>query len=159
MKYLHVTSHAKKRLRQRFGLQSVEAMRSWTLSRIKQGTFDRTETNGHKIYRWENAEIVLTSDERTLVSVIDHTRTEEIKSQIGTHVGKELRKLKQTTERALRKAEINVSEITLNMLKARNPKIKAALNEKLTKADDEKDALVGELKAIRNAASEFGVEV
>jgi hypothetical protein len=61
--------------------------------------------------------------------------------------------------RALRKAEINVVQLTLNFLKAKNPKIKDTIQARLTRAADEKARIEYEVKAIEIAARKYGVEV
>lgn len=153
---LRISDHAKTRLRQRFSIDSDRAAQSWVQSKLADGSLIRTEPNGKLYYRCGNAELIVANG--VLITVQFSDGEQKFLEKFGSVLSKEVQKLLTVNERALRKAEINVAEINLNMLKARNPKIKAMLGEKLTKAIDEKDKIVTEIKLIRKAASQYGVE-
>jgi len=153
---LRVSDHAKTRLRQRFGIDSERAAQTWVQSKIADGSLIKKEPNGKETYRCGNAEIIIGNGVVITVQFADGEQ--KFLEKFGNVLAKEVTKLLTVNERALRKAEINVAELTLNMLKARNPKIKALIGEKLTKAIDEKDKIVTEIKLIRKAASQYGVE-
>lgn len=157
--FIFVTPHAQERIRQRFGIESVRAMQTWAKAKLIDGKLDRKQPDGRLVYRWGSVELVVSSDGSTLITVMDVQAQSNYIELLGEAVVKKARTLLVTKERAFRKAEINVAEITLNMLKARNPKIKALLSERLTKANDIKENLATEIKLIRKAAEQYGVNV
>lgn len=159
MSKLFITEHAQDRLRQRFGLDSLKAMYSWVSAKKLDGKFVRKQPDGRKVYAWGDVELFFSPNESTLISVVDTGLTKRLVAQFGSSLAKEARKLLIVKEREYRKIEISVAEITLNMLKARNPKIKTKLNDKLTIVNDRKENLLSEIKSIRLAAKEYGVEV
>lgn len=159
MKKLIVMKHAQDRIRQRFGIESVSTMKSWATAKVNDGKLVRVQPDGRKVYQWGKIELIVTGDGKALVTVKDLEDLQTYAERFAGAVEKESRKALLRTERAFRKAEIHVAEITLNMLKARNPKIKASLNEKLTKADDYKEKLKTEIHVIKKAAKEHGVEL
>jgi hypothetical protein len=154
-----IHAHAQQRLRQRIGLQSLRSMISWATAKKMDGQMVRKQPDGKIVYAWGDYELVFTNDEKMLITVVDRGKEKDVAEMLGEKVAKEARKLLAVQERLLRKAEINVAEITLNMLKARNPKIKAKLNEKLTIATDERDNIKTEVIVIRKAAEKYGVTV
>jgi hypothetical protein len=159
MKTIGIHPHAQERIRQRFGITSLKAMKSWARAKLLDGKYVKTQADGRKVYHWGNVELIVTGDEKLLITVMDLTTPKSYSEKFSEAIAKEAHKALVGKGRAFRKAEIVVAEITLNMLKCRNPKIKAKLNENLTKANDEKEAILSEIKAIKRSAREYGVEV
>ena len=150
----YLTSHAKERLRQRYGIVSKDVAISWINDKISQGKFLRNDGN-KKIYRAPGVEIVL--DKLRVVTVKPLYEEAPIMDRLKTVIEKEVSKLIASKELEFRKAEISVAELTLNMLKARNPKIKDDLRRKLTKAIDYKENIQTEIISIKKAAEHYGV--
>jgi hypothetical protein len=155
----YISEHAQERIRQRVGLQSLGDMRRWATERVEDGKFVRKQPDGRDVYANGNFEIVIQPETNAVVTVLDHKQFVSHADRFKQKIEKEAKKSITYYGRLFRKAEINVAEITLNMLKARNPKIKAKLNERLTMANDEKEKLATEITVIRKAAKQYGVEV
>ncbi len=150
----HITAHAKERLRQRYNIVSKDVAVSWINDKISRGKFLRND--GHKkVYRAPGVEIIL--DGIRVVTVRPLYDEKPIMERLKGKLAKEVTKILKTKEREFRKAEIKVAEITLNMLKARNPKIKDDLKRKLTEAIDIKESIKVEIVDVKKAAEHYGV--
>ncbi len=156
---IQIHPHAQKRIRQRFGLNTLQSMVSWARAKKIDGKLNHVQGDGRRVYRWGDVELVFSPNEKTLLTVKDLAINKRYEELLGSTVVKEARKLLVGKERAFRKAEINEAQIRLNMLKTRNPKYKAKLNDMLTKATDEKDKLLDEITVIKNTVKKYGVEV
>jgi hypothetical protein len=154
-----ISSHAFERIRQRFGIDTLAAALTWVSEKIKGGDYIGLQAKGRKVYRNGDAELILGEDGYTIVTVKFAEGESQYVEQIGDVVRKEVSKMLTIKERAFRKAEIEVAEITLNMLKARNPVTKELIGRKLTKAIDDKANINTEIILIRKAAEQYGVEV
>jgi hypothetical protein len=154
-----IPEHAQDRMRQRFGLKTIHEMQTWVMMKINKGKLDRVQPDGRHVYVHEFVEVVWSKEDNRIVTVLDVSTLKQYEALFGGMFLKDVRKVLSVKERVFRKAEINVAEITLNMLKCRNPKIKARLNEKLTIANDDKENLLTEITVIRKAAKHYGVEV
>ncbi|WP_079516569.1 hypothetical protein [Rossellomorea marisflavi] len=159
MTQLFIAPHAQERLKQRFGIHSLSSMRSFAEAKKKDGKLKEISNEGRKIYRWGSIELIFTQDEKTLITVIDTKSEEVVAAVIENVVVKEARKMLTVKSRVYRKEEIRVAEITLNMLKAKNPKIKAKLSETLASAKTELDRLKTDIRAIRTVAKKYGVNL
>lgn len=158
-KGFYLSEHAQERIRQRVGLTSIGDMRKWATERVEDGQFVRKQADGREVYAHGNYEIVVQPETNAVVTVLDRKQLVSHADRFKQTIEKEARKSLDTYGRMFRKAEIKVAEITLNMLKCRNPKIKAKLSEKLTIAKDEMEKLDTEITVIRKAAKGYGVEV
>jgi hypothetical protein len=154
-----LSSHAMERIRQRFGIDTLAAAITWVSEKIKGGDYIGLQAKGRKVYRNGDAELILGEDGYTVVTVKFSEGESQFVEQIGDVVRKEVLKMLAIKERAFRKAEIEVAEITLNMLKARNPVTKESIGRKLTKAIDEKANIHTDIILIRKAAEQYGVGV
>lgn len=151
-----LTDHAKERIRQRIGITGNEAQVAWVNELITKSD-DSYKQGNKKVYCTERFEVVCDGIRVITIKPVDNVRN--YADSIGGVVSKEIRKLLTPQERLLRKAEIKVVELTLNYLKARNPRTKALINERLVEATDEKQRIHDEVFAIKKAAKQFGVEV
>lgn len=156
MKDYYITSHAKDRLRQRFGIESIDVAMKWIHDKLTAATLHRMDHH-KEIYRVANIEIVM--DGTRVVTVKPLYGETPIMQRIKNVVDKEVGRTLLAKEREFRKAEIQVAEITLNMLKARNPRIKESLKRKLTIANDYKANIETEIVGIKKAAEHYGVSV
>jgi hypothetical protein len=154
-----VSSHAMERIRQRFGIDTLAAAITWVSEKIRTGDYIGLQQKGRKVYRNGDAELILGEDGHTIVTVKFSDGESQYVEQLSEVVRKEVDKLLSIKERAFRKAEIEVAEITLNMLKARNPKTKESIGRKLTKAIDDKANIHTEIILIRKAAEQYGVGI
>jgi len=154
-----ISSHAMERIRQRFGIDSLTAAITWVAEKIKHGEYVGLQQKGRKVYRNGDAELILGEDGFTIVTVKFTEGEAQYAERISNVVRKEVEKMLSAKERAFRKAEINVAEITLNMLRAKNPVTKESIGRKLTKAIDEKANINTEIILIRKAAEQYGVSV
>lgn len=151
-----LTAHAKERIRQRIGVDALDAQLAWANEAIASAK--ETITEGHQtIYVTESYRIVC--DGLRVVTVSPYANTESYAERIGSAVKREARKLIEPQQRLLRKAEIAVAELNLNYLKARNPLIKEKINKRLVSASDERQRLNDELYAMKQAAKRYGAEV
>lgn len=158
-KLMFVSPHAQERIRQRFNISALREMQQWATEKVKDANLISTGPDGRKIFRWGSVDLIVSNDENVLITVLDQAIPKSYADKFKDVVTKQVRKELLAKEREFRKAEINVAEITLNMLKARNPKIKTMLNDKLTKANDYKENLLVEIKSIRQAAQQYGVQI
>jgi hypothetical protein len=154
-----IPPHAQDRIRQRFGIESLKAMRTWVLTKVNEGRLLRTQTDGREVFVNGSIEFVIDPSNNAVITVIERDILASYAEEFGGVVIRKARRVLKAKERLFRKAEINVAEITLNMLKCRNPKIKAKLNADLTVANDEKSNLETEITVIKKAARSYGVEV
>lgn len=151
-----LSDHAKERIRQRIGLTSAESAVAWVKSEISNA--DKTKTDGNKThYITDSFEIIC--DGVKVVTVKPTDISNEYLTKIGDVVENEVDKLLTKYRRELRKADIAVAETQLNFLRARNPKVKQSISEKMTEAIDYKAAIEDEIKAIEYAGKRYGVEV
>lgn len=151
-----LTSHAKERIRQRVGIDSVDAALAWANENIAKAA--EVYAQGNKThYVTEAFDIVCAG--LKVVTIQPTNNHVDYLAKFNEVLTKEAAKLLKKYRRELRKAEISVAEFTLNYLKAKNPKIKAALQQKLTQATDMKAKLADEIRAIENAAERYGVSV
>lgn len=151
-----LTDHAKDRIRQRIGILSEDAQLAWVETQVKKASHRKQD--GHKThYTAGSFEIVC--DGVKVVTVKPTEQSNEYLTKFNDVIAKETRKLLTQYGRELRKAEISVAETQLNFLRARNPKTKALISERLTKAIDWKCALEDEIKKIRKAAERYGVQI
>jgi len=151
-----LSEHAKERIRQRVGLVAEPSAIAWVSEAIKKAK--STRSNGKTTsYFTDMFEIVL--DGLHVVTVKPTTLTSEYVSKINDLVSKEVSKMLAEYKRELRKAEIEVAEAQLNFLKARNPKVRQSIQQKLTEAIDRKALIEDEIKAIECAGRRYGVEI
>lgn len=152
-----LTTHAKERIRQRVGIEALDAQVAWANETIaKAGEID-AKLEGRVGYKTESFEIICAGLKVITVNPVANSQT--YLTKLSGVLTKEVRKMIVPHERLLRKAEIRVAELTLNYLKARNPKTKRMINERLVEATDEKQRLTDEVYAMRKAAERYGVEV
>jgi hypothetical protein len=149
-----LTNHARERIRQRVGITSDSAAIAWVADQVKNAI--NVKHDGGKMHYLTDAfEIVC--DGARVVTVKPAEFANKYLSEFKSVLIRETTKLLTKYERELRKAEIAVAEAQLNFLKARNPKIKEIIQRKLTDAIDYKAAVEDEIKAIKIAASRYGV--
>lgn len=152
-----LTSHAKERIRIRVGIDALEAQITWVNEAIAKAGEVVTQGNKHTVYKTDAFEFVC--DGLRVITIQPAANEQTFVKQLGSTLAKEVRKLLAPQERMLRKAEIQVAELTLNFLKARNPKTKKLISERLIEATDEKQRISDEVFAIRKAAKQYGVEI
>lgn len=151
-----LTDHAKDRIRQRAGIFAEDAAVAWVAEQVKAAT--STKRDGNKThYITGTFEIVL--DGVTVITVKPCDSANEYLTKFNEVVAKETSKLLSQYTRALRKAEIAVAEAQLNFLKAKNPKTRELISEKMTEAIDRKCGIEDEIKKIEIAAKRYGVSV
>ena len=151
-----LTAHAKDRIRQRVGIVALEAQQAWVNELITKST--TAYPQGEKtVYKTDLFEIVCDGIRVVTVKPVENVVT--YTDKISGTLTKEIRKLLIPQERLLRKAEIKITELTLNFLKARNPKTKKLISERLIEATDEKQQIIDEVFAIKKAAKQYGVEI
>lgn len=151
-----ITSHAKDRIRQRVGIDGDEAQQAWVKAKINRAESKLPQDN-KTVYNVGSFEIICDGLRVVTVKPVDNVT--QYASKLSGVVAKEIRKLLVPQERLLRKAEINVVELTLNFLKARNPKTKEIISGRLAEATDEKQRIADEVFAIKKAAKQYGVEI
>jgi hypothetical protein len=151
----YITSHAKERLRQRFGIESIDVAQQWINEKMSKAVHHRND-GIKKVYQVADIEIIL--DGNRVVTIKPLYGETSIMKQLRGVVEKEISKVLTVKERAFRKAEIEVAEITVNFLRARNPKTKALVQRRLTKAIDIKEQLNTEIVGIKKAAEHYGVD-
>lgn len=151
-----LTDHAKERIRQRVGITSEEAAISWIASQVQVAS-SKKQVGNKTHYMTDIFEIIL--DGVKIITVKQAESSNEYLTKFNEVLAKEAVKLISTYSRTLRKAEIAVAEAQLNFLRAKNPKTKALISERLTEATDWKCTVEDEIKAIKKAAKQYGVEV
>jgi hypothetical protein len=151
-----LTSHAKERIRQRVGVDSVEAALAWVNENIASATTCNVE--GNKTHYLTEAFDIVCDGLRvvTIKPVDNHT---DYLTKFNAVLTKEATKLLTKYRRELRKAEITVAECTLNYLKAKSPKVKQSIQRRLTEATDVRAKISDEIRAVEIAAERYGVEV
>lgn len=151
-----LTDHAKDRIRQRIGILSEEAQLAWVETQVKKASHRKQD--GHKThYTVGSFEIVC--DGVKVVTVKPTEQSNEYLTKFNDVIAKETRKLLTQYGRELRKAEIAVAEAQLNFLKAKNPKTKALISERLTKAIDRKCSIEDKIRQVEKAAERYGVRM
>lgn len=151
-----LTKHAQERIRQRAGIDADSAQLAWAEQSISESTH-KYKQGRQTVYVTKNHEIIC--DGYTVVTIKPVDNDRKYVNKFGIAVANEARKIVLANERLLRKAEIKVAELTLNMLKARNPRTKELISGRLVEATDEKQRLADEIYAIKKAAGQYGVEV
>lgn len=150
-----LSDHATERIRQRVGIESAEVATAWVSEQIKKAT--RKFNDGHKTHFISEA-IEIVTDGLQVITVKPAKNDRSYLDRLGAVVAKEVTKLLTKRERELRKAEIVIAEHTLNRLKARNPKTRALIEERLVKAIDEKQRITDDIYAVKKAARQYGVD-
>lgn len=151
-----LTDHARERIRQRVGIVADSAAIAWVAEQVRRAT--ETKRDGSKThYTTDLFEIIL--DGAKVVTVKPSEHSNGYISKFNEVLTKEATKLLATYRRELHKAEIAVAEAQLNFLKARNPKVKATIQRRLTDAADYKATIEDEIKAVEKAAARYGVTV
>lgn len=151
-----LSKHATERIRQRVGISSIEAATQWANELISKAA--HTKRDGHKLhYITEHFEIVC--DKETVVTVKPTEKENQYFAKVAGIIKRELTKDLQQFKREYRKAEIAVAELTLNLLKARNPNTKQIINERLTQAIDNREKINDEITKINLTAYRYSIEV
>lgn len=152
-----LTKHAGEKVRQRVGIESLEVATAWVNEEIAKAGEYSQESSKRFAYITDAFKIVCAG--LSVITVIPTDNHVDYLAKFGEIVTKEATKLLTKYRREFRKAEIEVAEYTLNFLKAKNPKIKGNLQQKLTQATDDKAKLADEIRAIEIAAERYGVSV
>ena len=151
---LYLSSHAKDRLRQRVGIESIDAGIAWVRTNMERAK--RTFKQGHKThYVTEMFELVL--DGTTVVTIKQSTDNNESAKYLAGVVQKEVAKFMRTKKAEMKKAEMALLEAQLNFLRAKNPNTKRIISERITQLGDAKAKVEDEIKAMELAAERFGV--
>lgn len=149
-----LSDHARERIRQRLGITAETAAISWVKRAVQNSS--STKIDGNKTHYFTDVfEIIL--DGAKVVTVKPKESANPYLTKFKSVIEKEANKLRTKYERELRKAEIEVAQITLNLLRAKNPKTKASIERKLTEAVDYKALIEDELKAISKASERYGI--
>lgn len=153
--WYYLTEHAKERTRQRIGLTSEDSASAWVNSEIERSI--RTEYNGNKThYFTDTFEIVC--DGAKVVTIKPNKNVTSYVTKLGGVLAKETSKLLNYYGKELRKADVTIAEHQLNFLRAKNPKTKTLINERLTDAIDWKSAIEDEIYAVKKAAKQYGID-
>lgn len=151
-----LTDHAKERIRQRVGITSEDAAVTWIDMQVRSASSSRRD--GNKMHYITDIFEIITEGVKVITVKPTETSNEYL-TKFNEVLAKEVTKLITSHSRILRKAEIAVAEAQLNFLRARNPKTKEIIGKKLTEAADWKCAVEDEIKAIKKAAKQYGVEI
>src|SRR5699024_133632 len=141
--------------RQRVGITSKDAAIAWVAETVKKAT--TTKKEGH-ITQYITEMFDIVCDGMKVVTVKPNESQNSYLDKFNDVVTKEATKMLAKYRRELRKAEIAVAEEQLNFLKAKNPKIKSNINERMTEAIDKKVDIEDEIRAVELAARRYGVE-
>lgn len=149
-----LTSHAKERIRQRVGIDSVEAAIAWVNESIASAT--ESYAQGDKSHYVTEAFDIVCAGLKVITLKPTNNHVDYV-TKFGEVLTKEATKLLTKYRRELRKAEIAVAEHSLNFLKAKNPRIKEGINRRLTEATDVRAKLTDEIRAVEIAAERYGI--
>lgn len=151
-----LTSHAKDRLRQRVGIESLDAGIAWVRTNIERAI--RSHRNGHFTYFYtEMFEIIM--DGEKVVTVKPAVANNACADLLRSKVTKEVTKFMRQKKSELKKAEIALLETQLNLLKAKSPKVKRSISERLADLTDGKAKIEDEIKQMELAAESYGVRL
>jgi hypothetical protein len=151
-----LTAHAKERVRQRVGINSVEAAVAWVNEAIATAK-DSFVKSRHYHYLTDNYEII--TDGLTVITISPLTNHVDYATKFGSLIAKEATKLLAQYRKEFRKAEIAVAELTLNYLKAKSPKVRDSIKRKLTQATDLRAKIEDEIRAVKIAAEGYGIDI
>lgn len=149
-----LTAHARVRIRQRVGIDLDSAAISW-VKRAIENAKETFTTDNKTHYITDLHEIIC--DGVKVITVKPCYNANGYVARFKSVIEKETEKLLKKYEKEFRKAEIEVVQITLNLLRAKNPKTKESIERKLTEAVDWKCAIEDELKQIEKASKQYGV--
>lgn len=151
-----LTAHAKDRIRQRIGIESVEVATAWASEQINKASRQFKE-GGNTHFVTDVIEIV--TNGLRVITVKPSENDRSYLDRLGEVVAKEVTKMLAKKERELRRIEITIAEHTLNRLKARNPNTRALIERRLIRAIDSKQRINDEIYAVKKAAGQYGVEI
>ncbi|GGP13482.1 MULTISPECIES: hypothetical protein [Oceanobacillus] len=151
-----LTSHAKERLRQRIGIEDIDAGIAWVRTNIERSK--RKQNRGHQTHYFTDAYVIVMDGDK-VVTVKPSFEANEHSKRLESLIEKEARKFLRLKKAELKKISIAVLETQINFLKAKNPNTIRSITEKLTKLTDEKANLETDIVAMKRAAEGFGVEV
>lgn len=150
-----LTDHAKERIRQRLGISSEDGALSWVRTQIENAN-NVENVKGQAHYLADK--FVIVCDGAKVITVKPAENSNQYMTVLRDAVAKEVRKLQSEYRRELRRSEIKVAETHLNLLRAKNPKTKKLIRDRLVEATDWKASIEDELKAINFAGKRYGVE-
>ncbi|KMK75417.1 hypothetical protein [Alkalihalobacillus pseudalcaliphilus] len=152
-----LTSHAKERIRQRYGIESVQVATNWANDLIAKAQ-RKFKRDGKTHYVVGGREFICDDNERRVITVKPNDANNQYVTKLNGILRKEIIKILTLQSRTLNKAEIEVAQLTLNFHKARNPKTKASIQAKLTHAIDAKNNVEDEVTALKKAVEYYGLE-
>lgn len=155
---LKLSKHAKDRLRQRLNIDSVDAGLRWVKTSIDSAL--KTKTSKHlRYYFTDKHEIVIDGKDEVVVTIKPANHANKFVPVLRGKLTKEITKFMTEKKRELKKAEINVLQTQLNLLKAKNPNTVEIISARLVQRIDEKAKIEDEITAMEKAAESFGVKI
>lgn len=149
-----LSKHAKERIRQRIGIASEQSALAWVQDAVR--TAKGTRVSGHQTHYLTDAfEIIC--DGVKVVTVKQTDSSNEYLTKFSEVISKEAGKLLSKYQQELRKADIEVAQLNLNFLRAKNPNTKAIISERMTEAIDYKAMIEDEIGSIKYASRRYGV--
>ncbi|MFD1453267.1 hypothetical protein [Oceanobacillus sojae] len=155
MTELYITKHAWERLRQRVGIESRDAGIAWVTAKLSEA--EHKEIDGHQT-KYHAGSYTLVMDGNRLVTIQPSKTESDYSGLLKGKLAKEARSFIGKKKAELRKLEIALLETQINLLKAKNPKIKRSIADKLSGITDEKYRIEDAILGMRIAAQSMGVE-
>ena len=155
-----LTRHAWERVQQRYNITDKTAADQFISQKINRGK--KTKTEGDKTYYVEgNTEIIVGSANKviTIYESIHEIHRSEFLSKVSKSIEKEAKKFIAKYSGEIRKIDIEIAEFNLNRLKARNPKTKQLITDRLMDAMQRKDDVIYRMKYVKESARDYGVDL
>lgn len=150
-----LSMHAKERIRQRLGIDSDDSAVAWVKEAISKAS-DSFKSEHRTHYISGSFEIIC--DGAKIITVKPTDSSNEYLTVFGELIAKETSKMLRKFRQEIRKTDINIAQLNLNYLRAKNPNTKETIAERLTEAIDRKASIEDEIKAVEYAARRYGAE-
>lgn len=152
------TKHALNRTRERFGIGDKVAANQWATRQINSADKSFWK-DGKKHFIKGNVEFV--TSEKRIITIQENNETSANKfvRELSEVLVKEIKRNMTMYKRKMNAVEIEIAQLNLNRLKARNPKIKALVQERMFEAMERKEEIAKDVLSLEYSAKHYGVEV
>lgn len=146
------TAHAIERARIRFGIDVTEA-RDWFSNIMSKAIYVSSNDKGQAIYENSGTRIIVDERKSTIVTVYSELKTDFLLPALE----RELRKIKRYYTRTTRELELayaellrEIGDMAINRARARNPKTRELIAERMADKQEQADVLVREIERLND---------
>ena len=150
--YYIPSTHAIDRARLRFGVE-LENIREWFNEQMAKAKYVCDNGKGRSVYANGNVRLIVHDDTKTIITVYDEVKTDFLRPALE----RELRKLKRHYTKTIRQHELayaellkEIGEMAINRARARNPKTRELIAERLSDKQRQADELITEIERLND---------